>query len=258
MRHSRTARDVVFERVRAGLAAVDPESFPLPDTRKAFLRSGGGREEEIRRLLAEVAKTGGEARRIRGRDELAAALADLLEKERVKTAAVSGCALLREQGIVELLQEAHVALLRCEGAGHNLSSCDLGIVVADALLPETGTVLLRTTEEQPQALSLLPRICLVVAAPSALRRDLHEVFAQAREDRHCVLVSGPSKTADIEKTLTLGVHGPHLFSLWICASEIVEEGGCRWRRTKAPPVPLSGTSSAAAADPMHSSEHTRR
>lgn len=221
MSDNRRDREIIFNKVREGLASVAPQSFPMPDTRKAFFRSGGDMEEEIGLLLAEVAKMGGTARRIRGRDELVAALADLLKKEQVKTAAVSDCGMLSEQKIVELLKDSNVDLLRCEGAGHNLSACDLGITVADAILPETGTVLLRTCREQPQALSLLPRVCLVLAAPSALQRDLHNVFALAGGDRHFVLVSGPSRTADIEKILTLGVHGPKFFYLWVCESDLI-------------------------------------
>jgi len=216
MNDKRTDRDVIFERVRSGLASVDPHSFPMPDTAKAFFRQTGDQESEIELLLAEVVKTGGSARRIQGSDELASALADLLKKERVETAAVSDCETLRGYKIAEMLKDSNVDLLPCKGAGHNLSTCDLGISFADAVLPETGTALLRTSREQPQALSLLPRICLVLAAPSCVRRDLQDVFSLAKQDRHFVLVSGPSRTADIEKILTLGVHGPKSFSLWIC------------------------------------------
>jgi L-lactate dehydrogenase complex protein LldG len=216
MSNNRTDRETIFKRVREGLASIAPQSFPMPDTGKAFFRPGGDKEQEIEQLLAEVTKMGGTARSIRGRDELVQALAELVRREQAKTAAVSDCGMLREQKIAEILKDLNVDLLHCEGAGHNLSACDLGIAVADAILPETGTVLLRTCREQPQALSLLPRICLVLAAPSALQRDLHNAFALASGDRHFVLVSGPSRTADIEKILTLGVHGPKSFNLWVC------------------------------------------
>ncbi len=216
MSDKRTDREIIFKKVREGLAGVSPQGFPMPDTAKAFFRSGADGEREIDLLLAEVVKTGGAARRVRGRDEFAAALTELVEQEQVRKAAVSHCGMTGSLQVGGILESLNVELLRTEGRGHNLSACDLGIVAADAVLPETGTVLLRTRPEQPQALSLLPRICLVLAAPSALRRDLHDAFALAGGGSHFVLVSGPSRTADIEKILTLGVHGPKFFHLWVC------------------------------------------
>jgi L-lactate dehydrogenase complex protein LldG len=90
------------------------------------------------------------------------------------------------------------------------------MTVADGALPETGTVLLRTTKGQPDFLSLLPRVHLALVTPETLLPDLHHAFALAKGDRHFVLVSGSSRTADIEKVLTLGAHGPKSFHLWIC------------------------------------------
>jgi L-lactate dehydrogenase complex protein LldG len=215
MSGNRTDREIVMNRVQEGLAAVPPASFPMPRTAEAFSRSGCDREA-IDMLLDEVANLGGTTRRIRGRDELVTALHDLLKREHVTSAAISDTEGIRNAGIVKILRDAGVKVMDTEGSGHNLASCDLGIVAADAVLPETGTVLLRTRHEQPQALSLLPPVCLVLAAPSALKRDLDDVFSLAGGDRHFVLVSGPSRTADIEKILTLGVHGPQELHLWIC------------------------------------------
>jgi len=65
-----------------------------------------------------------------------------------------------------------------------------GITVADAAIPETGTVLLRTTQGQPDLLSLLPRVHLALVMPGTFLADIHQAFALAKGDRHFVLVSG--------------------------------------------------------------------
>jgi hypothetical protein len=86
-----------------------------------------------------------------------------------------------------------------------MALCDLGITEADNLLPETGTLVLRSSAERPRAVSLLPRIHLAIVRPSMLRADMHEVFAEAKDSPYLVFITGPSRTADIELTVTLGV-----------------------------------------------------
>ncbi len=86
---------------------------------------------------------------------------------------------------------------------------------ADFALPETGTLGLLSSPEKPRAVSLLPRVHLALLRPQALRGDLHQVFAEARRHPYLILVTGPSRTADIELTTTLGVHGPKALYVWL-------------------------------------------
>jgi L-lactate dehydrogenase complex protein LldG len=62
--------------------------------------------------------------------------------------------------------------------------------------------------------SLLPRVHLAIVRPSALRADLSQAFAEVKNDGYFVLVTGPSRTADIELTVTIGVHGPKSLHVW--------------------------------------------
>jgi L-lactate dehydrogenase complex protein LldG len=85
-----------------------------------------------------------------------------------------------------------------------------GITGALAGLADTGTLVMVGSPARPLTASLLPEIHvallrvseLVPSLPDALRRP--EVRASAA----AVLITGPSRTADIEMTLTIGVHGP--------------------------------------------------
>ena len=63
--------------------------------------------------------------------------------------------------------------------------------------------------------SLLPRVHLAIFTPAVLRTDLHQALASAKGAGYSVFVTGPSRTSDIELTLTLGVHGPKALYAWV-------------------------------------------
>jgi len=93
-----------------------------------------------------------------------------------------------------------------------------GITGALAGVAETGTLVLPGGEGQPLSASLLPEIHIAVLRASDIEGSLEKVFERRQVERFptVVLVSGPSRTADIEMTLTIGVHGPgelHVFLL---------------------------------------------
>jgi len=52
---------------------------------------------------------------------------------------------------------------------------------------------------------------LAVVTPAALHADMHQVFAEAKDSHYLVFITGPSRTADIELTVTLGVDSPKKF-----------------------------------------------
>ena len=85
-----------------------------------------------------------------------------------------------------------------------------GITGAVAGIAETGTLVVTSGNGRPQSISLLPDIHMAILRESDLKKDLAEVLNLRKvQDAGAVsLISGPSKTADIEMTLTVGVHGP--------------------------------------------------
>lgn len=89
----------------------------------------------------------------------------------------------------------------------------VGLTGALAGAADTGTLLIPGGPGQPLSASLLPEIHLAVLPVSALQPGMAEMFAVHGSAIHeigaaAALVTGPSRTADIEMTLTLGVHGP--------------------------------------------------
>lgn len=97
---------------------------------------------------------------------------------------------------------------------HNLTYVDLdvGVTGADAALAESGSVVLVHGEGRPRMASLVPEVHIALLDISAIERTLahwaHENPLLAAETTNLVLVTGPSRTGDIEQQLNLGVHGP--------------------------------------------------
>ena len=90
---------------------------------------------------------------------------------------------------------------------------DAGITGAEYALAETGTVVISSGEDKARATSLLPPVHIVLLPESHILPSIFE-WVRLRPDpmpANLVLVSGPSKTADIEQTLIVGVHGPKRF-----------------------------------------------
>ena len=88
-----------------------------------------------------------------------------------------------------------------------------GVTGARALLAETGSLILDSGPGRSRWVSLLPPLHIALAPTRALIPDLFS-WTAARDGEwpaNRVLVSGPSKTGDIEQTLAVGVHGPRRF-----------------------------------------------
>jgi L-lactate dehydrogenase complex protein LldG len=94
--------------------------------------------------------------------------------------------------------------------------CRIGVVWADYAIAETGTVVLCAKGGQGRSVSLLPDILLAVFRSDQLVRRMGEAFSAIAEDGKYAdllpsslnLITGPSRSADIENDLTIGIHGP--------------------------------------------------
>lgn len=93
----------------------------------------------------------------------------------------------------------------------------IGVTTADYAIADTGTLVLLTGGEQQRLLSLLPlvHVCLldagrIFASLSDLLNHVRPKFnADATPPQAMTFITGPSRTADVEQTISMGVHGPH-------------------------------------------------
>lgn len=139
--------------------------------------------------------------------------------------------LLEEKGsliekINELIQELGAQSVAFWNTNHlksleiasetDLATADIGITGADFAIADTGTLVLLSGPEQPRLTSLLPPVHVAILEKETIVPNIHALFARLGKSHEnydelctCIsLITGPSRTADIELNLTLGVHGP--------------------------------------------------
>ena len=87
---------------------------------------------------------------------------------------------------------------------------DAGVSEASYGLADTGSVVLASSREEPRARSLLPAVHVSLLREERILPDLATLFETLGRDlpSSLAIVTGPSRSADIEQRLVVGVHGP--------------------------------------------------
>lgn len=234
-----SARDTILARLRAALAAPafrdEPTSYP-PE-RKPLATVGGGTDALVAALGAKLTNLGGGFDSVPDDASARARIAELiLGWERpARSGTQSG---VRSSPIEVLIwAPEHVPLLGLDEdlgrsgvrtyqpgdlrVAEELERCAaarIGLTGVDAAIAATGTLVLSGGPGRSRAASLLPERHLAVVPTSRIHRSLEAWLAHVRTEgkldaflrnnRQIFFVTGPSKSADIELNLTLGVHGP--------------------------------------------------
>lgn len=100
----------------------------------------------------------------------------------------------------------------------------IGVTVADWAIAESATIVQMTRPGRPRSTSLVPSIHIAVLLLSHLTANLAEAYALVRQEQDCdswTLISGPSKTADIEAVMVHGAHGPKAMHLVVLTEPVI-------------------------------------
>lgn len=204
------ARERILDRVRAALRHPAPRpGFPARGV-ACFAPLPSDTESLIARFQRELESLRGEFARVREPRQAREWLRELWTRNSFQKVAAGDDPMLRR-----LLEGMEVQWVGAGGpAGVALEPVELAVTRADALVARTGSVLLSSRSAAGRALSVLAPVHLVVATAEELVPDLRDGLDLWRR-RHgadwpsnAVVITGPSRTADIEKVLVLGAHGP--------------------------------------------------
>jgi L-lactate dehydrogenase complex protein LldG len=161
----------------------------------------------------ELEAVGGHCVVVRGEVEAAGALNDIIVELRTRLVPARRIA-LSDAPLVRRLAEAVAAAVENTPSAANLFDCDVGVTSAQAAIAETGTLVLESECERHRLVSLLPPVHIAIVSATDICLSLGEALRFVRRDgpvamsRTITFITGPSRTADIELTLAIGVHGP--------------------------------------------------
>jgi L-lactate dehydrogenase complex protein LldG len=215
-----SAREVLLKRIRTALGAehrpgaVSSEIGPRGQTGYQ-----GAGIDPVGRFLEQFKIAGGKADLAENRVSAKERVLELVQRLGPRRLVLGQALIFDEMDLLASLQQRGLDV-RYEWTGTNhldrdeMFAADMGISGADYLIAETGSLVLHTCVSQSRSLSLLPPIHLVVAEAKQIVPDLFDYFdilsKQSGQSMPSgvTLITGPSKTGDIELRLVTGVHGP--------------------------------------------------
>ena len=218
--------ETVIGRIRQGLnpgADAQPTNHAdaaTPSIPSTLAVTPPSREELRTRFVAALKAAGAQAIEVADEAGAAGQIADLLRSCNLRSAVIGEGITTDSASVAARLSSDGYEVTRigppdgqaATGFKQRLSTIDVGIVEADYAIASTGTLALVATPERPRSVSLIPPINIVLLRTARILPDLAAVLRAVGPEtiasRPMVLVTGPSRTADIEKRIVIGVHGP--------------------------------------------------
>ena len=170
----------------------------------------------VRRFSEQLEAVGAHCIIASSEPEAASALKDIFQKLQTDLSRALRIALSNAPILERLMRAAGIngSEITISPSAADLFGYDVGLTTAQAAIAETGTLVLESNEERHRLVSLLPpvHVAFIDAANicATLGEALREVVRKGPMgmSRAITFITGPSRTADIELTLTIGVHGP--------------------------------------------------
>ena len=210
--NSSPSKENILKKIRKALSQSTPLPFPKSEGNEFFFQPAQ-QEKEIE-FAEQFTKLQGRFVYCINQQELAFQLSSLVRKmDWHKVYCLEG----------KLLNAAGPQLSdRIVKTG--LANCDVSITGCECLVARTGTIVMSSAQESGRSASVYAPVHICIAYSNQLVYDVKEALQLVKDKYNNAMpslitfASGPSRTADIEKTLVVGVHGPKEVYLFLVES----------------------------------------
>ncbi len=230
-----SSRDKILGRIRTALNAV-PGPAVMPEAPAVWPINNLSPAEMTRQFDESLAAAGGEAVACRSKEEAAQRLASLLKELGAKKIGIANRKIVSEtlaladvfHGDTPDFERFYAPAVASDVSPQDMAMLDASVIGAEYLLADTGSAVIASASAFDRMLCYLPPICCVVATGRMLREHLPGAWPEIcrriqgettdspdadpdvpiKQNGEFLVVTGPSRTADIEKILVMGVHGP--------------------------------------------------
>lgn len=204
------SRQRILEGIREGLKkSLLPEA-----TAEAPALEFPGNAGGVDRFVSEFQKLSGKAFRVGTLYEAFELAIRIIVERGWKDTLIWEVLLNKNTLFRQLLDKAGIKV-HTVGEIRELAKVPVGITGVQAALADTGSLVLQNTPGQPSFVSLLPEVHVALLCVNDIHPNLQtylessdDLKQQVSASNNLVFITGPSRTGDIELTLTLGVHGP--------------------------------------------------
>jgi L-lactate dehydrogenase complex protein LldG len=202
-----TSRDQILTDIRTALGRSSGQT-PAPLSAPLLRAPRFGRDLYVPTFVQCFEKLAGKAFVVPDAAAVVPRLSSLLDGKRV---IASNAPFLEACGITRLPQ-VESGFSDRNALRDACAAADIGITSADYALAATGTLVMLSSRQEARLVSLLPPVHVAIVPRSRIVANLDELLSllpkPAEQSSSMVLITGPSRTADIEQILVRGVHGP--------------------------------------------------
>lgn len=197
-----TSKENILKKIRKALSHSTPLPFPQSEGTQSVFQP---LEQELEVEFAEqFTKLHGKFIYCINQQEFAFQLSSLVKKQNWEKVFC-----VEDKLITPVASQLAERLVKTD-----LADCDVSITGCESLVARTGTIVMSSTQTSGRSTSVYAPIHVCIAFTNQLVYDIKDAL-QAAKDKYgnnlpslITFATGPSRTADIEKTLVVGVHGP--------------------------------------------------